>query len=145
MPYNFSWIVPERVAGMGRPHGAALEWLAKQGVTAIVSLTEKPLEPFRDLDILHVPVQDMNTPTLDQLHQLVAFMRAAVAADGKVVVHCAAGVGRTGTALAAYMVSGGMTAEKAISYVRGQRPGSVETREQEETVERYAELIGGKQ
>ena len=114
---------------MGQPHGAALEWLAEQGVTAIVSLTEKPLAPFRDLDILHVPVRDMNTPTLEQIHKLVAFMRAAVAAGGKVVAHCGAGVGRTGTALAAYLVSGGMTAPEAIAYVRGLRPGSVETRD----------------
>jgi len=128
---------------MGQPHGAALEWLADQGVTAIVSLTEIPLEPVRDLDTLHVPVQDMTAPTLDQLHELVAFMRAAVEADGKVVAHCTAGIGRTGTALAAYMVSEGLSAADAIAYVRAQRPGSIETREQEESVTRYAELIGG--
>ncbi len=144
MPYNFSWIVHERVGGMARPHGNALDWLVERRVTGVVSLTEMPLEPHADLDILHVPVNDMNAPTLDQLHRLVGFMRRIVKSDGRVVAHCAAGVGRTGTALAAFMVSEGLSAPEAIMYVRVHRPGSIETAEQEAVIAQYAELVGGK-
>lgn len=128
---------------MGRPAAGDLEWLVEQGVTHVVSLTETPLKPVDGIDVLHVPVVDMTAPTLDQLHKLVDYMRKVVAGDGKVVAHCMAGVGRTGTALAAYMVGEGMSAAEAIAFVRALRPGSIETDEQERAVEQYAELIGG--
>ena len=80
---------------MAHPRGKALDWLLERRVTGIVSLSEIPLEPHPGLDILHVPVSDMNAPTLDQLHRLVEFMRRIIQSDGKVVAHCTAGIGRT--------------------------------------------------
>jgi atypical dual specificity phosphatase len=47
-------------------------------------------------------------------------------------------MGRTGTALAAYMVSEGLSAAEAISFIRTVRPGSIETRAQEQAIEEYA-------
>ena len=61
---------------------------------------------------------------------------------GKVVAHCTAGLGRTGTFLAAYLVGEGMTAIEAIERVRTLRPGSIETDVQEEAILGYAELVG---
>ena len=54
-----------------------------------------------------------------------------------VAVHCAAGKGRTGTVLAAYLVTQGMTAGEAIRKVRELRPGSVETYEQEQMIREW--------
>ena len=47
-------------------------------------------------------------------------------------------LGRTGTVLAAYFVTQGMTARAAIERVRQLRPNSVETDEQEEAVAEFA-------
>jgi atypical dual specificity phosphatase len=55
-----------------------------------------------------------------------------------VAVHCTAGKGRTGTVLAAYLVTTGLSAHAAIDRVRHLRPGSVETPDQEEAVEEFA-------
>ena len=49
-----------------------------------------------------------------------------------------AGLGRTGSVLAAYFVAQGSTAEAAITRVRDLRPGSVETVSQEEAIELFA-------
>lgn len=67
---------------------------------------------------------------------LISFFFQAVA------VHCFHGRGRTGTILACYLVkTRGMAAKDAISYVRRERPWSVETRDQEETVYVYEQNI----
>ena len=53
----------------------------------------------------------------------------------------AAPVGRTGTLLAAYLISQGQTADEAMDCVRAVRPGSVETLEQEQALYEYARRI----
>jgi len=142
MSAGFSWIVPRRVAGMARPYPEDAPWLKEQGVTAILSLTERPVE-MPGFEAAHLPVRDMTSPTLDQLHQAVLFMRAVVARGGAVVAHCGAGMGRTGTVLAAYLVAEGKAAAEAIVIVRTLRPGSIETEDQEEMLYRYEELVRG--
>ena len=54
--------------------------------------------------------------------------------DGVAVVHCAAGLGRTGTFAAQLLVTSGLTPQKAIAAVRQARPGTIETEAQEQAV-----------
>jgi atypical dual specificity phosphatase len=140
MVANFSWIVEGRVGGMARPWPEDVDWLRAQGVTAILSLTEAPLA-LEGVEVLHVPVVDMTSPTLDQLRAAVGFIRDVVARGGAVVCHCTAGMGRTGTVLAAYLVNEGWPVEQALARVRALRPGSVETPEQEEILASYATAL----
>ena len=125
---------------------AALAALARQGITLLVNLHERPHDPARlarhGLRQLHLPVADFAPPAPDQLDRGVAAIRAAVAADQGVAVHCGAGLGRTGTLLACLLVDGGLDAPTAIARVRAARPGSIETAAQVAAVAAFARRRG---
>lgn len=142
-PPRFTWVIPGQLAALAQPEAVEdLRWLRREGVEVLISLTEVP--PPRDwineagLMLVHVPVEDMTAPTIEQLEQVVETIRKANAAGLGVAVHCTAGLGRTGTALAAYLVSHGYAAQAAIATVRNQRPGSIETAEQEHAIVEFA-------
>jgi atypical dual specificity phosphatase len=150
MPHNFSFIIAGALAGMERPGTFAklredLEFLKKHRINAIVSLTETPLEKafieefgFR---YLHLPVADFTPPTIAQIDQFLEFQRRAEGDGLATMVHCGAGLGRTGTMLACSLVARGMPSEAAIDRVRTMRPYSIETIEQEDCVRQYADVI----
>lgn len=141
MVSNFSWIIEKRVAGMARPRPTHFDWLRDQGVSAVVSLTEAAPDGIEVFEHIHLPVPDMTSPSLDELRAAILFIQERP--DQGVVVHCGAGLGRTGTVLAAYLVSRGASAPAALAKVRALRPGSVETPDQERAIVQYAELVGG--
>lgn len=142
-PDEFSWIDKPLVAGMARP-GALdeLAWLRDQGIQLIISLTENPFR--RDwineagLFNMHIPVEDLHAPSQKQIELCLSAIAKARAKQFGVGVHCGAGLGRTGTILACYLVTQDLNARDAIARIRRLRPGSIETPEQEEAVEEFA-------
>jgi atypical dual specificity phosphatase len=147
MPPGFSWIDRPHLAALARPDGPDdYRWLREQGIQLLIVLTEfPPHRPWLDdagLLALHVPVPDFHAPTPEQMDQCVGAIHRAREQGLGVGVHCMAGLGRTGTILAAYFVSAGMSASEAIARVRTLRPGSIETEEQSEAVQAYAERLG---
>jgi atypical dual specificity phosphatase len=142
-PPGFTWVEKPHLAALAHPDTAAdLKWLRRNGVELLISLTENPLR--RDwvneagLLAVNVPVPDMEAPTDRQLDHLLDTIRKANTSGMGVAIHCGAGLGRTGTVIAAYLVAGGMTPKEAVARVRELRPGSVETAEQERAIEAFA-------
>ena len=140
---NFDWIVPGQVAAMAMPWPEDLEELRRRGITALLSLSERPVAEAAGFARLSLPVRDFRAPTPGQLEAAVEFVETAVNAGGACAVHCGAGLGRTGTVVAAWLVRRGRSAQEAIAEVRRARPGSVETREQEAAVVAYENMRRG--
>ncbi len=146
---NFSWVINGKLAGMADPNYTSVEghmkFLAEENVEFLVSLTEEGTDPqaaqAEGITVVHIPLADFTAPTMDQLQLFVWVANAAIAEDRAIGVHCGAGLGRTGTFLAAFFVADGMTAEDAINHVRELRPGSVETPEQHAAVKEFELLL----
>jgi atypical dual specificity phosphatase len=58
------------------------------------------------------------------------------------LVHCAAGKGRTGTILGAYLLKKeNLSAKEAITRIRNLRPGSIQTDSQENSLFEYEKYL----
>lgn len=118
-----------------------MAWLRDHGIQVIITLTEEPLRRAwvndAGLMAVHVPVPDLTPPTIEQFNHCIRTIRNARSNNFGVAVHCAAGIGRTGTVLAGWFIAEGLKCGDALRRVRILRPGSVETPEQERALEAY--------
>ena len=141
---NFGWVLDDELAGSQGPASLGdLSFLYCQGVRAVVRMEERTIAAdsggMFDLVDMFVPVPDFTPPELDQIQRMVEFIDQQTKENRPVVVSCYAGIGRTGTVLACYLIHRGQDPVDAINRIRELRPGSIQTPEQEETVYGYAE------
>ncbi len=124
-----SWIEPDSLAVSSVPiHANDMRSLHQQGIRAVLSLTEYPLTRFRtitpalldDLDMaaFHVPVPDRHPPTMAQAHEILRIIAAMHTQQRPLLIHCMAGIGRTGTVLHMHYIAQGMSLEAARAKVR---------------------------
>jgi atypical dual specificity phosphatase len=142
-PSGFGWVIESKLAGLAKPYGVEdLRWLRSHGMEVVVTLTEDPLPRHwvNDAGIMavHVPVPDMAAPSDRQFDTTLEAIRKSHQSGMGVAVHCLAGLGRTGTILAGYLVSLGRPPQEAIREVRRLRPGSIETPGQEDAIHALA-------
>ncbi len=150
-PKNFSWLIDGKICGMAKPKKANhIKWLEKNNVGLVVTLTGKGNLPgsfFKNTRIekLFIPIKDFGIPTYEQVDLFIDKASKVILSGKAVAIHCAAGIGRTGTMLACWLVAKeNMNPNDAINFVRHKRPGSIETKEQEKFVESYYEYLKSK-
>ena len=144
-PDKFSWLIENKLAGSGIPTSIdEVQWMIKQGVKSIVTIREEPLDEswVKDVNYLHILSNDMSVPEFDDLVYAVDFIHRRITNNEPVLVHCLAGMGRTGVILACYLVKyQKMSASEATEKVREERPGSIQSYPQEEIIFRFEKSL----
>lgn len=138
---DFNWIIPRRFLAFSGPHPkskiengyplhapeAYFPYFRKHGVTCVVRLNKKLYDArrFRDAGFDHHDLFfiDGSTPSDVILRK---FLHICETNDGAIAVHCKAGLGRTGTLIACYMMKHyRFSSAEAIAWIRIARPGSI--------------------
>lgn len=152
LPPHFCWVIPGRLAGVGVPgllgeEDADLEALVEAGITQLVSLTERPFSPKKlagfGLEARHFPIRDMGVPALGATANLCASVATSMAGGARVAFHCKAGLGRTGTLLAAQLLWMRLAQpEDVVAKLRALGRGYVQSKAQEDFIRFFAEYSG---
>ena len=144
-PDKFSWLIENKLAGSGIPTSIdEVQWVIKQGVKSIVTIREESLDEswIKDVNYLHVLSNDRSVPQFDDLVHAVDFIHSRITNNEPVLVHCLAGMGRTGVILACYLVKyQKMSASEATEKVREERPGSIQSYPQEEIIFQFEKSL----
>jgi atypical dual specificity phosphatase len=147
-PRGLHWVKRGQLAGLPRP-GLLVDveedvsGLYSLGIGTLVTLEEtrtvdEELLRRHAIESLWWPIPDMSAPTLEEADRLCAEIATRLEAGTAVAVHCRAGLGRTGTILASYLIAEGLSALEALERVRCQQPRFIQSDEQIEFLTEFA-------
>ena len=144
--YPVRWITSELAVGYAPRSYDHLATIRSQGISAIVNLCAECYdlhnsEKNAGFDVYYVPVPDEEAPALEDLEKALAWVTDYINLGKKVLVHCRFGIGRTGTFVAAYLMSQGHSLKAAIRKMK-HTPSMPMSSNQWNLLEQYSEKLG---
>ncbi|KHJ94262.1 dual specificity phosphatase, catalytic domain protein, partial [Oesophagostomum dentatum] len=153
---DMNWIIPGKILSFCGPHNESriedgypyhspetyFDYFRATNITTIVRLNMRMYDAkkFTDAGFEHVDLFfiDGSTPSEEIVEK---FIRVVDKAKGAVAVHCKAGLGRTGTLIACWMMKEfGLNAAECMAWLRICRPGSVIGPQQDFLVSHFARV-----
>ena len=150
-PPGFVWVLNKQLAGCRRPgllgdEEQEVRALAALGIRTLIGLEEEKtvstsLASKYGIRYLHFPIPDMDAPLIDEMELIMGHISSAVLAGEAVAIHCRAGLGRTGTVLAAALIEiEGIDAITAVERIRLREPLFVQSATQIDFLHHWAGL-----
>jgi protein-tyrosine phosphatase len=149
LPFGFPGRVFRSPMPFGQydPHGEVYDQFHEAQIAVIVLLASdeeclhktghnlRALYLKAGFQVLYLPIPDFSVPTKDDLEQVVQHTIAYAQAGQHIIIHCSAGIGRTGLFMA-YLTKRclGLSGSEALQWVRRFIPRAVETPEQQRLV-----------
>eukprot|EP01083_Nonionella_stella_P125120 378323_1 len=170
LPRNFSWVVDGWLCGTSLPKSAEqLKAFEAMNIGLIVTVFDTPLPLLKssktNIKCIHLKTENYKAPRLFEAERYIKEAEQCIFVRNKaVLVHCGGGKGRAGTGLACFVIKWGFifdklievngaipqwkrpqkTASEAIQHLQAVRPGSIETKEQEQFIKKYANHLWSK-
>lgn len=122
---NMSWVTPHLAVG-GRVRPEDISALSQTGVTHVVDTRSEYSDDAEELgkehiELLYLPTPDTYPLTIEQLMEGAAWANEQINKDGRVLIHCEHGVGRSVLLTCATLIYGGMQASDALALVKRKR------------------------
>jgi|ERR1035438_3020378 hypothetical protein len=160
---NAYWVLPGRLLAGEHPFGEdpadaqdRFAALRDAGINSFIDLTEVGERPnyyrllHRQAEYARFPIADTGVPKdARQMLHIQAGIRAALAKERSIYVHCRAGIGRTGIVIGCFLVDEGMSGNAALKRLNAlwrqsarslSWPKVPQTEEQAEYIRRWPEL-----
>ncbi len=133
------------LGGSLREHADDLPLLYDAGIRAVACLLNIPSDDIifqsAGFNFKCFPIADGCPPTLEQAKKLIQFIDHCRSQQQPLAVFCEAGLGRTGTVLATYLMYEGQSAQQAIGSIRTLEPAAIETYQQTKFLEELEKQI----
>lgn len=129
--HRIDWINGSVAVGSNRATPATLR---RRGLTAVLSVGSR-LRDYGGLEANYLSVTDKQAPTLSDVLNAIKWIDSMSLSGKKVFIHCRAGMGRSVTVAACYLIAKeNLDPEQALKIIRAAHPQSSPTSRQREFV-----------
>lgn len=143
---NFSWIVDNFLAASEYPDSEEkFKFLKENKIRSIVTFSERKLPDYLlqkyKIRYLYLPVKDFDIPNFEQVKKFIYWINLMEKWNIPTLMHCDAGIGRTGTFIAIYFLYKGYSPKESIELLRKKRNFGIETLKQESFIYELNEIF----